>query len=310
MLLVAIQLVFIAACTNRAQENSDEKLIGEINIDGSSTVFPITEAIAKEFKVEQPDVKVTIGVSGTGGGFKKFAHAETQISNASRAIKDSEIQLCKKNRVKYIALEVAYDGIAVMVNKENTWVDHLTVEELKLIWTPQAQGIIKNWNQIRPEWPDKEIHLFAPGIASGTYDYFTEAIVGTSGSSRGDFATIEDHNIFASAIKSDVLALGFSGLAYYEKYKADLKLVPIDNGNGPITPSIETITNSTYQPLSRPLYIYINSKSAENKAVKAFVRFYLDKASSLVKEVGYYTLQEAKYGKQKQKFEDFLNTIE
>lgn len=300
--------VSLWAC-NSENTGSSEKLKGEINIDGSSTVFPITEAIAEEFRAVQPDVKVTIGVSGTGGGFKKFARNETHMSNASRLIKDSEIQLCKENNIEYIGLEVALDGMAVVVNKENTWVDKLTVEELKKIWSPEAQGTIMKWNQIRPEWPDKEIHLFGPGVASGTYDYFTEAIVGKSGSSRGDFTASEDDNVLVQGIKGDLLSLGFFGLAYYEENKADLKVVPIDNGSGAVVPSLETITNGTYSPLSRPLYLYVNSEAAKKEEVKAFIRFYLENAPVLVKEVGYDPMPAEKYTEQLKKFEDFLTTL-
>ncbi len=308
-IILIFALVVTTYSCNSGKSDSDKALKGEINIDGSSTVFPITEAIAEEFRMVYPDVKVTIGVSGTGGGFKKFARKETHISNASTLIKDSEIQLCNENNVKFIGLEIAIDGMAVVVNKDNNWVETLTVEELKKIWSPEAQGTIMKWNQIRSEWPDKEIHLFGPGVASGTFDYFTDAIVGKSGSSRGDFTASEDDNVLVQGIKGDLLSLGFFGLGYYEENQAHLKVVAVDNGKGPVFPSLETITNGTYSPLSRPLLIYINSEAAKKEEVQAFVRFYLDNAPVLVKEVGYDPLPLGKYAEQKLKFEDFLKSL-
>ena len=234
-----------------------------INVDGSSTVFPITEAVAEEFQIEHKDIMVTVGISGTGGGFKKFGRGETDISDASRPIKASEADLCVQNGIEYIELPVAYDGLAVMVNPKNDWVDYLTVKELKKLWEPEAQKTITKWNQIRPEWPDKEIHLYGPGVDSGTFDYFTEAINGKSGASRGDFTASEDDNVLVQGIATDKYALGFFGLAYYEHNKDKLKLVPIDdekddNGKGSILPSMETVNNSTYQPLARPIFIYVS----------------------------------------------------
>lgn len=206
--LSIIAIVLLASCGSNASKKST-KLSGDIRIDGSSTVYPITEAVAEEFRVEQPDVNVTIGVSGTGGGFKKFGRNETQISNASRPIKESEIKICEENNIHYLELMVAYDGLAVIINPANDWVDHFTVEELKKIWEPAAQGVVMKWNQIRPEWPDQEIHLFGPGVASGTFDYFTEAIVGESGSSRGDFTASEDDNVLVQGVAGDKYGLGF-----------------------------------------------------------------------------------------------------
>jgi len=283
---------------------------GDILIDGSSTVYPITEAMAEEFQKAHPKARVTVGISGTGGGFKKFCAGETDISDASRPIKPSEAELCRQNGVEYIELPVAYDGIAVMVNPQNNWVDSLTVEELKKMWEPAAQGKITRWNQIRPEWPDKELHLFGPGVDSGTYDYFTEAIVGEEGASRGDFQASEDDNVLVQGIASDPLALGFFGLAYYEENQDRLKLVPIDDGNpengdGPILPTQETVRDGTYQPLSRPIFIYVNRKAAERPEVEAFVRFYLDpeNAKTLVREVGYIPLPDEVYGLALERFE-------
>ena len=287
-------------------ESDTDQLSGEVKVDGSSTVYPITEAVAEEFRTEQPDVQVTVGVSGTGGGFKKFGRGETDISDASRPIKESEIETCKENNIAFQELSVAYDGMAVVVNKENDWVDHLTVEELKKIWEPAAQGKIMKWNQIRPEWPNEEIHLYGPGVASGTYDYFTEAIVGESGSSRGDYTASEDDNILVQGIANDKNSLGFFGLAYYEENANKLNLVGINNGTEVVKPTYETVKNGSYAPLSRPIFIYVSDAGVKKPAVVSFVHFYLDNAAALVKDVGYIALTDEEYEKQKTKFEDFV----
>lgn len=272
-----------------------------IKVDGSSTVYPITEAVAEEFqKVEKGKTKVTVGIAGTGGGFKKFCIGETDISDASRPIKPSEVDLCKKNGIEYIEIPVAYDGLAVMINPKNNWVDYLTVKELKKIWEPAAQGKITKWNQIRPNWPDKEIHLFGPGVDSGTFDYFTEAINGKGGASRGDFTASEDDNVLVQGIATDTMGLGFFGVAYYEHNKDRLKLAPIDdendaNGKGPVFPEYENVLKGTYQPLARPIFIYVNKKSAEKSEVQRFISFYMTKGAELSKEVGYIALPEKAY---------------
>ena len=272
-----------------------------IKVDGSSTVYPITEAVAEEFqKVEKGKTNVTVGISGTGGGFKKFCSGETDISDASRPIKPSEVDLCKKNGIEYIELPVAYDGLAVVINPKNNWVDYMTVKELKKIWETEAQAKIKKWNQIRPNWADKEIHLFGAGVDSGTYDYFTEAIVGKEHSSRGDFTSSEDDNVLVQGIASDVLALGFFGVAYYEHNKDKLKLVAVDdekdtNGKGPVLPLYDNVVNGTYQPLARPIFIYVNKKSADKPEVQRFIRFYMKNGGSLSKEVGYIALPQKAY---------------
>jgi phosphate transport system substrate-binding protein len=271
-----------------------------IKIDGSSTVFPITEAVAEEFQKTNRDAKVTVGISGTGGGFKKFCSGEIDLSDASRPIKMSEIEQCAKNKVQYIELPVAYDGIAVMVNPKNNWVDHLTMKELKKIWEPEAQGKIKKWNQIRPHWPDKEIHLFGPGVDSGTFDYFTEAIIGKAGASRGDYTASEDDNVLVQGIATDPLALGFFGVSYYDQNKDRLKVVPIDdendaNGKGPVLPEYDNVVKGTYQPLARPIFIYVSKKSAEKPEIQQFIDFYLKNAADLSKEVGYIALPEKAY---------------
>jgi len=310
--LITLALIVIA-CGEKKEKAGDAtkettSLPGTIKVDGSSTVFPITEAVAEEFRSAQPKVKVTIGVSGTGGGFKKFSRGETNLSNASRPIKDKEKAACAENNINYLELEVAYDGLAVLVNPENDWVDSFTVEELKKIWEPAAQGKIMKWNQIRPEWPDKEIHLFGPGVASGTYDYFTEAIVGKSGSSRGDFTASEDDHVLVQGIAGDKYSLGFFGLAYYAENKDKLTLIGVHNGETIVKPTLETVSNGTYRPLSRPLFIYVNSTSVKQPEVIEFVNFYIQNAGELSKDVGYIPLPEENYNKQTENFKTFVES--
>jgi len=310
VLIISLAIVAIACGEKKEKKEINEtaSLEGTIKVDGSSTVFPITEAVAEEFRTVEPKVKVTIGVSGTGGGFKKFSRGETNISDASRPIKDKEIAACKENNINYIELEVAYDGLAVLVNPENDWVDNFTVEELNKIWEPAAQGVIMKWNQIRPEWPNEEIHLFGPGVASGTYDYFTEAIVGKSGSSRGDFTASEDDHVLVQGIAGDKYALGFFGLAYYAENKDKLTLIGVNNGEEVVKPTLETVSNGTYRPLSRPLFIYVNSTSVKSKEVVEFVNFYIDNAGELSTDVGYIPLPAEKYARQKENFKAFVES--
>ncbi|MBF2000398.1 MAG: PstS family phosphate ABC transporter substrate-binding protein [Synechococcales cyanobacterium C42_A2020_086] len=267
----------------------------EIQIDGSSTVFPITEAVAEEFQNQSGGAaRVTVGISGTGGGFKRFCNNETDISNASRPIKQEEIDACRQAGVEFIELPIAYDALSVVVNPQNDWVDSLTVEELKKIWEPDAQGRITNWNQVRSGFPDAPLVLFGPGTDSGTFDYFTEAIVGDSGASRADYTASEDDNVLVQGVTRDRNALGYFGFAYYEQNRQRLKSVPIDNGDGPVPPTRETVENGTYQPLSRPLFIYVNAESAQDPLVKQFVEFYLSRPD-LVDEVGYVRLPQEAY---------------
>lgn len=282
----------------------------EIQIDGSSTVFPITEAIAEEYRGEAPDVRVSVGVSGTGGGFQKFLRGEIDINNASREIQPSERQLAQKNNIRYQQLSVAYDGLAVVVHPENDWVEDITVEELRQIWSPEAQGEITRWNQIREEWPDEEIHLFGPGVASGTYDYFTEVIVGESGSSRGDFTASEDDNVLVQGVATDPYALGFFGLAFYKENQDRLKLLAVDDGKGePVKPTVETVANNTYKPLSRPLFIYVRGESAQQETVQNFVNFYLNTAPDIAGDIGYVAMPDSAYQNQKQKFSEFVESV-
>ena len=307
--IIAIALIALITSCGGPQQSGEKSgaksLSGAIKIDGSSTVYPITEAIAEEFRVDHPKVKVTIGISGTGGGFKKFSRGETDISDASRPIKDKEKAACKENNIEYLSLTVAYDGMAVLINPGNDWVDYLTTAELKKMWEPEAQNKIMKWNQVRPEWPDREMHLFGPGVASGTFDYFTNVIVGESGKSRGDFTASEDDNVLVQGIATDKNALGFFGLAYYEENKDKLKLAGVDNGNGPVYPSKETVKNGTYAPLSRPIFIYISSAAVKRAEVVEFIRFYLEHAGHLVSEVGYIPLPKEEYSAQLEIFNEF-----
>lgn len=296
---IALFLTLLVSCGQAPQK--------DIKIDGSSTVYPITEAVAEEYRNEAPDTRVTVGVSGTGGGFKQFLRGETDVNNASRAIKPTEIALAEENEIDYLQLSVAFDGIAVVVNPENDWVSEMTVEELKMIWEPSAQGNITRWNQIRPEFPDEEIHLFGPGIASGTYDYFTEAIVGESGASRGDFTASEDDNVLVQGVSTDRFAIGFFGLAYFEENAEKLKLVAVDNGDGvPVKPSLETVKDGSYAPLSRPLFIYVSETAANKDHVNDFITYYLTNASKLATSVGYIPMPAEEYSEQLQKYEDFI----
>ncbi|HUQ65201.1 MAG TPA: PstS family phosphate ABC transporter substrate-binding protein, partial [Flavitalea sp.] len=317
LFLLPLFLLVLAACAGNKKSDTtgdDTTLSGTINIDGSSTVYPITEAVAEEFKVDHPEVKISVALSGTGGGFKKFGRGEIDINDASRSIKPTEDSLAKSNNVNYVELTIAYDGMAIVVNPTNTWANDMTVAELKKLWEPEAQGKITKWSQVRAGWPDQEIHLFGAGVESGTYDYFTEAIVGKSHSSRGDFTASEDDNVLVQGIASDKNALGFFGLAYYEENNDKLKLVGVDdsndaNGAGPILPTLETVKNKSYAPLGRPLFIYVNSTAGTRKEVQAFVSFYLDNANVLTEEVGFIPLTNEELATAKSKWQDFISSL-
>jgi phosphate transport system substrate-binding protein len=288
--LVAIALLALAGVVPRVAKAQI------VQIDGSSTVFPITEAVAEEFqKAKKGKVKVTVGIAGTGGGFKKFCRGETDISDASRPILKSEMEVCKQSGVQYIELPVAYDALTVMVNPKNDWVKSLTIADLKKMWEPSAQGKVTKWKQIRPEWPDNSLKLFGPGADSGTFDYFTEAIVGKAKSSRGDFTASEDDNVLVQGVANDRNALGYFGFAYYIENQSKLKAVGIDNGKGAVSPSAKTVEDGSYQPLSRPLFIYVSKKSLDKPEVKEYVEFYLKNAPKLVKDVKYVALPQSAY---------------
>ena len=266
-----------------------------IKIDGSSTVYPITEAVAEEFQ-KSTKVKVTVGESGTGGGFKKFCRGETDISDASRPISQKEIDACKEAGIQYIELPIAYDALTVVVNDKNDWVKSLSVDELKKIWGPGSS--VKNWKDVNPAYPDKKMGLYGPGTASGTFDYFSEAINGKAKAHRTDYTPSEDDNVLVQGVTGNVGGLAYFGMAYYEENKDKLRAIPISaKAGGPaILPSVETVENGTYQPLARPIFIYVNATAAAFKPeVKAFVNFYLENAPTLVKEVKYVPLPTADY---------------
>jgi len=269
-----------------------------IKIDGSSTVFPVSEAFAEEFQIsKRGKVRVTVGMSGTGGGFKKFCRGETDMSNASRPISTEEMEACRKAGIKYIELPVAFDALTVVVNPNNNWVkgNAMTVADLKKMWEPAAQGRINTWKQVRAEWPAEKLMLFGPGADSGTFDYFTEAVNGKSKASRGDFTASEDDNTLVQGVVNNKSALGYFGFAYYAAHKDKLLAVAIDGGKGPVLPSIENVVNGTYSPLSRPLFVYVRESSAARPEVREFVQFMMTMGAGLVSEVGYVPLPQSAY---------------
>lgn len=262
-------------------------LSGDIDGDGSSTVFPITEAVAEEFLALHSDVRVTVGIAGTGGGFEKFCAGEIDFNDASRPIKEEEAQACTDAGIAYTEFQVAFDGLSVVTNLSNDFVDCLTVEELKKIWEPAAEGAVTNWNQVRDGFPDKEISLYGPGTDSGTFDFFTKEINGEEGDSRADYQASEDDNVLVTGIAGDDGGLGYFGLAYYEENAGQLKLLGVDDGTGCIQPTSTTVLDGTYAPLSRPLYVYFSNESLARPEVEEFVRFYLTEGPVLAAEVGY-----------------------
>jgi phosphate transport system substrate-binding protein len=268
-----------------------------VKIDGSSTVYPVTEAVAEDFqKAKKQKVKVTVGISGTGGGFKKFCRGETDVSNASRPILKAEMADCRKAGIEYFELPVAFDAITVVVNPRNAFIKQLTIAEMKKMWEPGAQGKVMRWNQVNPAWPDQPMKLFGPGADSGTFDYFTEAVIGKSKSSRGDFTASEDDNVLVSGVSRDVNGLGYFGYAYYIENKDKLKAVPIVNDKGQaVGPSIEAVLKGTYTPLARPIFIYVNARSLAEPEVKEFVEYYLQNAAALATEVKYVPLPDSAY---------------
>ena len=304
MFLVALlSLLLIIACSSSDQigENtgsdvsaaSGNTLSGTIEIDGSSTVYPVSEAVAEDFGKLHKNVRVNVGVSGTGGGFKRFTAGETDISNASRPMRQREIDSANSNGINYHELKVGTDGLSVIVNPSNTWVDCLTVAELKKVWEPGST--INNWNQIRSSFPDQKMRLYGPDTDSGTFDYFTEEINGEAQASRSDYTASADDNVLVQGISGDKGSLGYFGYAYYEENKDNLKVVGIDDGNGCVVPTGTTIQDGSYTPLSRPLFIYVNAKSVERLEVKEFVKFYMDNGKSLVDEVGYVSVSSSVY---------------
>ena len=269
-----------------------------VKVDGSSTVYPITEAVAEDFqKSKKNSVRVTVGISGTGGGFKKFCRGETDVSNASRPITKKEMEDCKAAGIEYLEMPVAYDALTVVINPKNTWAKTMTVAELKAVWEPAAQGKITNWKQINPAFPDRPLKLYGPGADSGSFEYFTEAINGKSKSTRGDFTASEDDNVLVQGVSRDVGGLGYFGYAYYNENKDKLSAVAVvaASGKPAVAPSEETVINGSYQPLARPIFIYVNAKSAAKPEVKEFVEYYMKNGEKLTKEVKYISLPAKAY---------------
>jgi len=310
-LTLLVVTVVIAGCGGSGGESSADAgispsagaLQGVVTLDGSSTVYPISEAVAEEFLAVAPRVRVTVGVSGTGGGFKKFLAREIDINDASRTIKESESMEAEANGIEYLEIPVAFDGLSIVVNPQNDWIDSLTVAELQKIWQPGST--VDSWDDIRPDWPSAPIRLYGPGTDSGTFDYFTEAVNGESGASRPDYTASEDDNVLVQGIAGDEYALGFFGFAYYVENQDKLKVVPIDGGNGPVTPTATTINDGTYSPLSRPIFIYLNTASLARPEVRAFLNFYIDNAGVLASEVGYIELPEEMYQSSREKLAAF-----
>lgn len=293
-LLVAWLIALGVAGPARAQEATPlpytpvanaAELSGRIVADGSSTVGPITEAVAEEFNAVAPEVEVEVNISGTGGGFKRFCAGETDLQDASRPIKEEEVQACREAGVEYYTFEVAYDGLSIVVNPANDFVECLTVDQLRQLW--EANSTVDSWNDLNPDWPDQPISLYGPGTDSGTYDFFVEQIIGGEGSTRTDYTPSEDDNALVEGVAGDENALGFFGLAYYEQNQDRLKLVAVDGGNGCVAPSEETVRDLSYAPLSRPLYIYVKAESLTRPEVQEFMRFYLANAGDLAADVGY-----------------------
>jgi phosphate transport system substrate-binding protein len=302
-------LILSAGCGGGGQSSTGGPTL--IQVDGSSTLFPVTEAVAEEFQKEkQGQVRVTVGISGTGGGFKKFARGETDVVNASRPILAEEMEQAKANGIEYVEIPVAFDAITVVVHPQNDWVTSMTIEELKKIWEPEAQEKLTRWNQIRPEFPNEKIVLFGPGADSGTFDYFTEAAVGKAKSSRGDYTGSEDDNVLVQGIEGNKFALGYLPFAYYEPHKDRMKALSIqwdkNKVQEPVMPSMENVLKGTYNPFSRPLFIYINRKALDRPEVKEFVKFYLENASVLAKEVKYLPLPDNAYQLGLKRLEDMI----
>jgi len=291
MKTVKLMMTFVAplACALALVAAPRSALAQTVKIDGSSTVFPITEAVAEEYQIhKRGKVRVTVGISGTGGGFKKFCRGETDISDASRPISSSEMAVCAAAGIKYIELPIAYDALTVVVNPKATWIDQVSIAELRKMWEPAAQGVVSKWNQVNGKWPKSPLKLFGPGTDSGTFDYFTEAVTGKVKSSRGDFTASEDDNVLVQGVEADVNALGYFGYAYYAANTTRMKALKIVNAQGKaVGPSEAAVLDGSYNPLSRPLFIYVNAESAKKAEVREFVEFYLGQGASYIREVKY-----------------------
>jgi phosphate transport system substrate-binding protein len=313
MVVIALVALVATGCgSNNQSQNStnasdakktSQQLSGSVKIDGSTTVLPISEAVAEQFMKQNNGVSVTVGSSGTGGGFKKFIANEIDISDASRPISAEEKAAAQKNGIEYLEIPVAYDGISIIVNKDNTWASSITTAELKKIWEPGSK--VKTWKDVRPSWPADKITLYGPSSAHGTFDYFTETINGKQKAIRTDYQVSEDYNVIVQGVEGDKGALGYVGYAYFKQNEDKLKVLSVDAGSGPVAPSEQTIKSDTYKPLSRQIYIYANKKSLARPEVKEFVKFYLTDGASLVQQVGYVPLNQPDY----QKTQDAVNAV-
>lgn len=285
---IAISMTFISAC---GSTNSGSGLTGTIKIDGSSTVFPITQAVVENFNYANRDVRIPVGVAGTGGGMKKFINGEIDICNASRPITDSEKETAKKNGIEYVEFKVAYDGISVVVNKSNNWINNISTEDLKKVWEPNSK--IKKWSDLNPSYPNAEIKLYGPGMDSGTTEYFTEVINGQKMAIRKDYTPSEDDNVLIQGVRGEKYSMGYFGYAFYYENKDDLKVLGISSPNNAVVgPSFDTIKNGTYKPLGRPLFIYVNKKSMEQECIKEFLKYYFEGSKEHITEVGYVPLDD------------------
>jgi len=299
---------FLGGCSAEQSGSNDTQARNYVKVDGSSTVYPITEAVAEELRSVHPQIQVTVGISGTGGGMKKFAAGEIDICDASRAIKQKEADKCAAKGVKFIELEVAYDGLAVVINPQNDWCDCLTVEQLRELWRPESA--VKKWSDLNPDWPQEKIRLYGPGTDSGTFDYFTKAIVGEEKACRADYTASEDDNVLVTGVMNDRYALGYFGYAYYSENKEKLKLLGVNGGDGCKKPSMETVRSLSYKPLSRPLFIYVRTESLKQPAVRDFVKFYLETADQLATEVGYVPVSDQAAEKNQRLFSEALSARE
>ena len=294
-LLTATAVALLSVAASAPQSGSQlATLKGEIRVDGSSTVYPITEAVAEDFSKAAKGVRTTVGVSGTGGGFKRFCKGETDISDASRPITKTEAETCKSANIEFVELPVAYDGLCIAISKQNTWATKLTVDQIRKIYS--ASGTAKTWKDLDSAWPDRAIKVYSPGTDSGTFDYFKEVTVGKDGKVRSDMSVSEDDNVLVNGVAGDRDAIGYFGFAYYVENKDKLVAVAVDNGKGAVLPTDATILDGSYEPFSRPVFIYVNRKSADRPEIGAFVDFYLQQAAALSKEVGYTPLPESIYG--------------
>lgn len=299
LLCLATVSAFLAGCGERVETTM-------VRMDGSSTVYPVAEAVAEEFQASRGGrVRVTVGVSGTGGGFKKFCRGETDISNASRPILAEEIEACRAAGVAYIELPIAFDALTVVIHPDNTWAEEMTVEQLRTLWQPSAQGVVMRWNQVDPSWPDQPVKLFGAGSDSGTFDYFTEAVMGRAKASRGDFTASEDDNVLVTGVAQDVNAIGYFGYAYYAENSGRVKAVRIrgEGAGSAVGPSQQTVLDGSYTPMSRPNFIYVNAAAVERPEVRDFVEYFLGEAAPLIEEVKYVPLPPRAYELARERFQ-------